>query len=295
VTASDKANSIAGDSKNDSDGSKTLNNVTKSSSTQSKNVDQKKQSQAEFSFLSWNLCMLENSYQAPANWRMDQAESKVRERILEVSPDFVFFQELPGLVPYVETHELVPANTISHSGNIATLVRKDLFKSIESYTIAGFAVVTSVPSQDITIANVHLEPGKNGDYKRLDSIKRIVNRCKTSGLLIVGDTNTRTTEEESFEQIGLIGKRPAKATWNSRTNLFRKNGRKYTAYYTRYFHSQNLSVSKVKVWSDPLSIDGKKFHLSDHFAMSGSVSFSPAKSDKLVESNKVEKADKSQT
>jgi endonuclease/exonuclease/phosphatase family metal-dependent hydrolase len=239
----------------------------------SKNTKPSKKSSATkvCSFLSWNLCLLQNSHQAPSSWRIDLAEAKVRERVLELAPDFVCFQELPGLVPYVETHDLIPANTTSHSGNIATIVKKELMNEMESKTIGRFAVVSRFKSRDLTVANVHLEPGSNGGSKRLSQLKRIVSECKTSGLLIVGDTNTRTSEEDSFEQIGLVGKRPPTATWNSKINLFRDDGRKYTAYYTRFFHSQNLATTNVKVWNQPIESDGKKFHLSDHFAMSGSV------------------------
>ncbi len=231
--------------------------------------------QKSFSFLTWNLCLLENSYQAAPNWRIDQAEAKVRELVLELAPDFVFFQELPGLVPFVETHDLIPANTTSHSGNIATIVKQEMMDQIESKAVAGFAVVSSIPSAGITFANVHLEPGGNGKHKRLSSLKRLVNECKTPGLIVVGDTNTRTDEEDSLEKIGLIGQRPPAATWNSRVNRFREKGRRYTAYYTRYFHSENLNVSGVQVIQQPVIEDGKKFHLSDHFPMCGMVSPAP--------------------
>ena len=51
-------------------------------------------------------------------WRLDLTESKVRELILELQPDFVLFQQLPALVPDVQQYDLIPANTISHSGTI---------------------------------------------------------------------------------------------------------------------------------------------------------------------------------
>ena len=50
--------------------------------------------------------------------RLDLTESKVRELILELQPDFVLFQQLPALVPDVQQYDLIPANTISHSGTI---------------------------------------------------------------------------------------------------------------------------------------------------------------------------------
>jgi len=56
--------------------------------------------------------------------RMDLTESKVRKFILELQPAFVLFQELPALVPYVQQYDLIPSNTISHSGTIATIAKK---------------------------------------------------------------------------------------------------------------------------------------------------------------------------
>ena len=202
---------------------------------------------------------------------MDQAEAKVREFILENDPDFVFFQELPGLVPYVETHDLIPANTTSHSGNIATIVRKNLMDELDSKPVGRFAVLTTMPSAGISFANVHLEPGRNGDSKRLSSLKRLITECKTPGLVVVGDTNTRTNEQEQIGPLGLEGKLPPRATWNSRKNLFREGGNKYTAYYTRYFHSKNVNVTSIKVWDRPIKEDAREFFLSDHFAMSGTA------------------------
>ncbi|MFK7767369.1 MAG: hypothetical protein AB8B55_09125 [Mariniblastus sp.] len=226
-----------------------------------------------FTFLSWNLCMLENSAAAPSGWRMDQAESKVREFILELAPDFVFFQELPGLVPYVETHDLIPANTISHCGNIATIVRKDLMDQLTSKALGKFGVLTNFEAAGISFCNVHLEPGKTGDDKRLGSVNRITQETTTPGLIVVGDTNTRISEEKSFEEIGLIGERPRKATWDSRKNRFRENGREYTAYYTRFFHNEQVKIDKVKIWDEPIVEDNRRFHLSDHFPISGRATF----------------------
>ena len=221
--------------------------------------------------------MLENSAAAPTSWRMDQTENKIREFILELAPDFVFFQELPGLVPYVETHDLVPANNRSHCGNIATIVRKDMMDDLVSKPVAGFGVLTMFESAGLTFANVHLEPGKSGESKRLGAMNQIIRESKTPGLIVAGDTNTRVGEEKSFEKIGFNGKRPRKATWDSRKNRYRDNGRKYTAYYTRYFHNERVKIDKVKVWDEPVVENGKRFHLSDHFAMSGRATLVGAK------------------
>ncbi|MFT5304200.1 MAG: endonuclease/exonuclease/phosphatase family metal-dependent hydrolase [Mariniblastus sp.] len=214
---------------------------------------------------------MENSYQAPAGWRLDQTESKIREQVLELSPDFVFFQELPGLVPYIETHDMIPANTKSHSGNIATLAKHELMDGLQSTAIDGVAVVTTITDADLTLANVHLESGRHGDGARLAAFRSIINACPTRGLAVIGDTNTRTAEEPTLKEIGMKGDRPPSATWDSRSNRFREDGRKYTAFYTRYFHNQHVCVSNTKVWKQPTKSDSKSFQLSDHYAMSGSV------------------------
>ena len=137
--------------------------------------------------------------------------------------------------------------------------------------IHRFAVSTRIPKLDLTIVNVHLEPGKTGSHKRLTSLQEISNRCETKGLVIVGDTNTRVSEEADFEKNGLVGVRPPMVTWDSRKNRFRKSGNEYSAYYTRYFHNEHVEVSNVKVWDKPCTVDGNEFYLSDHFAMTGEI------------------------
>ena len=109
---------------------------------------------------------MENSLGAPVGWRMDQAESLIRERVLAVDPDFICFQELPGLVPYIETHELIPANTVSHCGNLATLVRCELLKQVESRAIDRCAILSVIGAAGVSIANVHLPPGGHAKAER---------------------------------------------------------------------------------------------------------------------------------
>ena len=228
-------------------------------------------SRPTFTFVSWNLCLLEPSAEAPSNWRIDLTESKVREFILELKPDFVFFQELPAMVPYVEDYDLIPSNTISHSGTIATIAKKELMDDLESKAIGRFGVFTAVRSARLTFANVHLEPGRDGDHKRLQMLKTISDTCPTTALAIIGDTNMRVAEEASLESLGLSGERPPSPTWNTKRNKYRAGGRGFTSYFTRYFHSDRVEIDNVKVHDDPIEQDGDQFFLSDHFALSGRV------------------------
>lgn len=223
-----------------------------------------------FTFLTWNLCLFNRSDQAPPLWRTDQTEAAIRELVLELKPDFVFFQELPGLVPFVETHDMVPANCKSHSGDMATLAKKELMEDLDS-SIACGAVMTEIKSAGITLANVHLRPGSEGIWHRVANINDIKQAAKTDAVLIVGDTNTRLPESEKIAQVGMVGDKPPKPTWDSRTNQFRTGGREFTAYYTRYFHTENLKVSEVAVLDEPLVEEEFEFHLSDHFPMGGKV------------------------
>lgn len=228
-----------------------------------------------FTVLTWNLCLLNQSFQAPPNWRMDLTEAKIREHVLDTSPDFVCFQELPGLVPYVETHDLIPAHTMSHSGTIATLAKHEWMDDLESQALGRFAVLTTIKSTGLTIANVHLEPGSHGTFKRIQMLNDICNACSTPALLIIGDTNTRVEEEEPIGKIDLAGTRPTRPTWDTRKNKFRDDGRAYTAYYTRYFHNDKVQVKNVVIWDKPIVEDGKRFYLSDHFAMSVRAEVTP--------------------
>lgn len=218
---------------------------------------------------------MERSEEAPAHWREDLTEAEIRKRVIETNSDVVCFQELPGMVPFVESHDLAPANTISHSGTIATIVRKSMVKQMTAEAVGRFAVLTTFHDIGLTIANVHWESGQDGADKRASMAKAIVDRCKTNSLLIVGDTNSRLVEEKTYRSIGLVGQRPPKPTWDSRKNGFRKTQRKthrsFTAYFTRYFHNSNCHVHDVRVFDTPIQVESNRFFLSDHFALGGVV------------------------
>jgi len=223
-----------------------------------------------YTFLTWNLAMMERSEYAPPNWRMDQTEAAIRQTILACDPDFVLFQELPGLIPYIDTHDMVPANARGQSGDIATLARRNLMSDIEAKP-AKNAVLTRIKSADLTLANVHLPSSSGGDHDRLHAIETIQETSETRHLAVIGDSNTRTKEEEPIAALDLIGERPPEPTWNGRDGLYRKDARGYTAYFTRAFHSPDIKLSDQKVWSAPTEFKSDRFHLSDHFALSGTL------------------------
>ena len=227
----------------------------------------------ELTFLSWNLALLERPAPAPFFWETSNTEAVVREQVLKVEPDVVLFQELPGLVPFVETHSMVPANPKSHSGNLATLVSNKLATTeLAIATVGGCAILTTFVDLDLTIANVHLPSGKGGEADRLMYMAKVIEASPTLPLLIVGDTNMRVAEADALLKLGFSGDTPPHATWDSRRNNFRADAYEFHAYFTRWFASPGVTVSDVFVHRDPVKHDDTTFFVSDHYALGGRVS-----------------------
>ncbi len=226
------------------------------------------------SFLSWNLAMLEPSDQAPLGWGMEHTEDAVRQRVMALDPDIVVFQELPRLVPYIPSHAMVKANPETHSGNLAVLIRHGLLSGEPSFVVVNGCALVVQLSADVSIANVHLMagPGRDPAAMRADQLQRVVEAAPTAGVLVVGDTNTRADEEPAIRAHGLIGERPSRPTWDTIKNPFRQGGREFRAHFTRWFATDGVEVGDVEVHDEPWEHDATRFHLSDHFALTGRVS-----------------------
>ena len=192
--------------------------------------------------------MLERPAAAPLFWEVSNTEAVVREQVLQIEPDIVLFQELPGMVPFVETHSMIPANPKSHSGNLATLVHNQLATTeLKIATVDGCAILTTFVELDLTIANVHLPAGKGAAPDRLMCLSKVIQASPTLPLVIVGDT------------------------WDSRRNNFRADAYEFSAYFTRWFASPGVAVSDVVVHRAPIKHDDKKFFVSDHYALGGQI------------------------
>lgn len=229
------------------------------------------------SILTWNLAMLARSEQAPASWTDEHALAAIREFALELKPDVILLQELPSLVPYVETHGMVRANPVTHSGNLATLLSHNLMETgqPEARVVERTALLTVFRPLGLTIANVHLTPGRGGAASRLDQMAKIVDASPTAHLIVGGDTNSRLDEVPAFEELGLGGDRPPTPTWNSRRNRFHADMPEFSAYFTRYFATEGVSLHDVQVWEDAqVEHDGRAFQLSDHYALTARATWS---------------------
>lgn len=216
--------------------------------------------------------MMARSAEAPQHWEMFNTEAHVADTVAELEPDIVLFQELPGLVPFVVSHAMVGANPKTHSGNLATLIKHELAPVTPQWATVGSFALTVV-LQDLTVANVHLAPGRGAEEQRLDQIQQIVAQCSTDALLIAGDTNTRVSEEEAIGALGLKTHRPPRPTWNSKVNRFNEAGGDFSAYFSRWFVSKGVTIGKQWV-GDKRRIDlaSKQFFVSDHFVCGATVS-----------------------
>ncbi|MEL6982948.1 MAG: endonuclease/exonuclease/phosphatase family protein [Actinomycetota bacterium] len=232
---------------------------------------------ADLTCLSWNLAMLARSQEAPSSWTQEHVEAEVRTLLLDWSPDVVLLQELPGIVPYVETHDMIRANPRSHSGNLAVLVGHHLLDEDVSWSVVeGCAVLTTWPDRDLTIANVHLAPGSAGTAQRLAQLQAIVEASPTDDLVILGDTNTRAAEQVAIEAMGLRAPRPPRPTWDGRRNPFNGPGGEFIAYFTRGYTAGSIGIVDQVVRTGGITVDGHSFHLSDHFALEVTVGRSEA-------------------
>ena len=228
--------------------------------------------------------MLARSENAPPSWGPEHTEAEVRRIALDARPDVVLLQELPRLVPYVETHDMVRANPETHQGNLATLVSHELIATIgqpEVTTVGGCAILTTFALADtpaVTIANVHLAPGTGAAAvgARLDQFARIVEASPTAAIAIVGDTNTRVDELDALADADLHSPRPPRPTWDSRANRFNQRGPEFVAYFTRAIVSPGVDVADQRVLDGLVEVDGNRFHLSDHYALTGTLLPIPA-------------------
>ena len=224
------------------------------------------------SFLTWNLALLGRPAFAPQYWELCDTEEVVREQVLAKTPDIVHFQELPGLVPYVETHGMIQANPRSHSGNLATLISHELLETeISHVAVEGFALLTTFHSFDLTVANVHLAPGKFSGDQRMSQISKIVAASPTDYLAIIGDTNTRSEEIDVITAAGLVAPKPPVPTWNSYKNRFHVDAPRFKTYFTRCFTHPNIRTEKLQVLEGHVIRNDKQFYVSDHFALFGRI------------------------
>ncbi len=212
--------------------------------------------------------MFERSADAPTYWGHSDIEAAVRDTVIAVAPDIVVLQELPGLVPFVETHDMIRSNPRTHSGNLATLVAHSLMATDpDAVTVTKTAVLAVLPDEGVTVANVHLAPGRGSIEQRHHQLRVVLEASPTDRVVVVGDTNTRVDEEYALADLGLDAPRPPGPTWDGHRNRFRGDAGAFRAYFTRAFTTGPVSIVEQQILDEPLRVDGCVFHLSDHFPL----------------------------
>jgi len=218
---------------------------------------------------------MQPSADAPDSWTVADGESAMRSELQAADADVIALQEVPNprRAPTVESHRALAATTESHAGLISTMVRTAMVASVQQQVLVcrGFAVMVAFDS-GLTVANVHLAPFKSSADLRYAQLATIVDASPTEHLLIIGDTNMTAAEMGTIAALGLGAEKPPEFTINWRRNRFHPDGRgpRITTYYTRWLATEGVTVSDVKVWSDPVPVaGGRGFYLSDHFALSG--------------------------
>ena len=225
-----------------------------------------------FSFLSWNLALLNRSAHAPQHWEVCDTEEVVREQIIELSPDLVFFQELPGLVPYIETHNMVRANPQSHSGHLAILISQRLSEFEVTLTpLEGFALLATFVEIDLSVANIHLAPGKGNTELRLSQLAAVIDSSPTEHIAIIGDTNTRASEITKIKDSGLEVPDLPGPTWDSFRNRFHVDSPRFKASFTRCINHPDMKIRDLQILEGKVIRSEKTFHISDHFALFGRI------------------------
>ena len=216
--------------------------------------------------------MLERSAQAPLLWEQCDTEEAFRQQILESEPDIVLLQELPGIVPFVESHDMIKENPRSHSGHLATLVSHELMEGPITHTsVPGCGLLTTFENLGVTIANVHLCPGKGKDKTRRDQLTAVIQSSPLEHLAIIGDTNSRASEARHFQDAGLLVPNPPRHTWDSFKNRFHLGAPRFRANFTRCFTHPDVEVLDLRVIDTPLERESKRFYISDHFALCGTL------------------------
>lgn len=228
----------------------------------------------ELTILTWNLAMFERSGDAPTYWGQSDVEAAVRDTVLEAKPEVVVYQELPGLVPFVETHDMIRSNPRSHSGNLATLVAHSLMASNPAtITVRRTGMLVTFPEHDLTVANVHLAPGRGSAAQRREQLRVVLEASPTDRLVVIGDTNTRIDEEDTLVELGFDAPRPPGPTWDGHRNRFRGDSGAFRAYFTRALTTGPVSITRQRILDEPLEVDGRRFHISDHYALLVTVSW----------------------
>lgn len=243
---------------------------------------------ASLKILSWNIAECIPSNDAPESF--DAEEAIVREIILHKA-DVLCLQECPS--SSWNPPELVKAcyervgSAQSHCGFVQLWVKSHIFyellPSCPSPSVGAVFLIGSA-AIPMGISSSHLAPYKQNASARFEQVKALSKAfAATSATTTIhaGDFNMRQAEDDGIEGFGLVdawkktGKlNNHKNTWNSIENKYHAEGYPFSCRFDRIYVSKgdNSKVTDfMLIAAKPLIRDEKKFYLSDHYGMLGTV------------------------
>ena len=228
--------------------------------------------------LTWNIAGRQCAQSAPESWRLPDKLCAMRREILRLKPDVLALQECPGegacaAVP--EGMKFVGSVEGHPEGCYAQLYcRADLDMQVVELRNRAPAVVArcTLHGIEVMFVSAHLFPHEGNEAVRAGEVKEILSRRDRSAIVLMGDLNVRREEVEPLcEKHGLRAMRCSTATWNAGRNKFHEELKNSRACYPfdQIWTAGALWVEGHAACACKEYRAGKRFYLSDHFALFG--------------------------
>ena len=229
----------------------------------------------------WNLNLIEISNSAPKEWTTAKSVEQIVKTLAELNADIIAIQEIPN-ERYIQflCKELGMVYTTavpSHSGLVTLLIRPTItIKQIIQYPPA-IIVSCEIDNKDVDIATCHLPPSNDAKLERLFILSKLKENLQANYSIVMGDMNMRDNETKGVLELGytdvflMMGSpKDKRFTWDSRTNIFRKESYGFVCRFDRVF-TTNLQIKELKlIGNTPVN---PNHYLSDHYGIHCTMEF----------------------
>ena len=228
--------------------------------------------------VTWNIAGGDLSDAAPTSWRLPDKLCAMRRELLRLKPDVLALQECPG----DGVSDAVPAgmrllgSVECHAAGCYTQLycRSDLDMVPVVLRDDSPAVAASckLDGKEGMFVSAHLCPFPENAAERAKEVKQILGSRAGRAVVLMGDMNVRREEVNPLcEEHGLRAMPCSTATWNGRVNKFYpdQKHRRDTQMFDQIWTSGSVWVEGHMVCACKEYRAGRKFFLSDHFALLG--------------------------
>ena len=165
----------------------------------------------QLKIVSMNLAGCQPSAEAPPCWTSETVTKAVKQELLHQDPDILALQECPiHRWPEETFHEAgytLMGTKGAHAGYVALLVRNNVAPYAQRYSpqsnlpvvMTKLVLHSDHEDQSIILASCHLAPFGGAHSKRSMQIKELLKACGSIPLIVAGDTNMRTEEDQEME------------------------------------------------------------------------------------------------